>query len=164
MAREKITITKRKAKGVLAGMIADMNEDSLAKTREEMKMTTEDYCSYEIAKLLKEKGFPMDEHLFMYVNKDDKLMTDHQACLTMTNEEYRTFFDSYIPTVTQSLAMKWLREKDIDIVILPLFKLNGGRIYCYEVQSETDDIRTGQFDTYEEAVEAALKYCLTKLI
>ncbi len=51
-------VTKRKAKGVLADMIADMDEDSLARTREKMeKNLVEDYCSYELAKLLKEKGF-----------------------------------------------------------------------------------------------------------
>lgn len=89
-----------------------------------MARITEDYCSYEVAKLLEEKGFPIVEHLFMYVNKDGRLMTDHQACLTMTNEEYRTFFfDNYIPTVTQALAMKWLRGNNIIIIPQPEYFL-----------------------------------------
>lgn len=129
-------------------------------------MLTEDYCSYEVAKLLKEKGFPIGEHLYMYVNKDGKLMTDHQACLTMTNEEYRTFFDDYIPTVTQALAMKWLRGNNIIIIPQPEY------FSCDKCESWGIDIWAGNnyekslldFPTYEEAVEAALKWCPTELL
>lgn len=131
-----------------------------------MARITEDYCSYEVAKLLEEKGFPIVEHLFMYVNKDGRLMTDHQACLTMTNEEYRTFFDNYIPTVTQALAMKWLRGNNIIIIPQPEY------FSCDKCESWGIDIWAGGnyeksllgFPNYEEAVEAALKYCLTELL
>lgn len=128
-------------------------------------MTTEDYVSYEVAKLLKEKGF--DWMCNGYYNKDDEdaepYFGDGEGADNWNNQP-PSVKDLWCSAPTHQMAMKWLRAKDIDIVILPLFKLNGGRIYCYEVQSETDDIRTGQFDTYEEAVEAALKYCLTNLI
>ena len=132
-------------------------------------MLTEDYCSYEVAKLLEEKGFPIGEHLYMYVNKDGKLMTDHQACLTMTNEEYRTFFDNYIPTITQSLAMKWLREEcDLHIIAYP-YNANGKKKWCCQVYKAFNLLGNEKYvnetlDSYEEAVEAALKYCLTELI
>lgn len=129
-------------------------------------MLTEDYVSYEVAKLLKEKGFPMGEHLFMYVNKDGKLMTDNHACLNMTNEEYRTFFDDYIPTVTQSLAMKWLREiHDISIELLTMHRNCWGYYVCKILDNTNEGLHDkNYFNTYEEAIEAALKYCLTKLI
>ena len=143
-------------------------------------MINEDYCSYEVAKLLEDNGFPIGEHLLMYVNKDGKLMTDHQACLTMTNDEYRKFFDNYIPTVTQALAMKWLREKhNIHISANPIVDYvedADGRKYMENVywafdfmNSESGEfIETPnndyQFGTYEEAVEAALKYSLENLI
>lgn len=132
-------------------------------------MITEDYCSYEAAKLLEEKGFPIGEHLLMYVNKDGKLMTDHQACLTMTNEEYRTFFDDYIPTVTQALAMKWLREEcDLHIIAYP-YNANGKKKWCCQVYKAFNLLGNEKYvnetlDSYEEAVEAALKYCLTYMI
>lgn len=131
-------------------------------------MVTEDYVSYEAAKLLKEKGFPINEHLFMYVNKDGKLITDHQACLTMTNEEYRTFFDNYIPTITQSLAMKWLREEyDLHIIAYP-YNVNGKKKWCCQVYKAFNLLGNEKYvnetlDSYEEAVEAALKYCLTTI-
>ena len=133
------------------------------------KTLSEDYCSYEVAKLIEEKGFPIGEHLYMYVNKDGKLMTDHQACLTMTNEEYRTFFDNYIPTITQSLAMKWLREEcDLHIIAYP-YNANGKKKWCCQVYKTFNLLGNEKYvnetlDSYEEAVEAALKYCLTNLI
>lgn len=132
-------------------------------------MITEDYVSYEVAKLLKEKGFPINEHLFMYVNKDGKLITDHQACLTMTNEEYRTFFDDYIPTVTQALAMKWLREEyDLHIIAYP-YNANGKKKWCCQIYKAFNLLGNEKYvnetlDSYEQAVEAALKYCLTYMI
>lgn len=132
-------------------------------------MLTEDYCSYEIAKLLEEKGFPIGEHLLMYVNKDGKLITDHQACLTMTNEEYRTFFDDYIPTVTQALAMKWLREEyDLHIIAYP-YNANGKKKWCCQIYKAFNLLGNEKYvnetlDSYEQAVEAALKWCPTELL
>ena len=130
-------------------------------------MITEDYCSYKVAKLLKEKGFPMSEHLFMYVNKDGKLMTDHQACLTMTNEEYRTFFDDYIPTVTQALAMKWLREEQGIVITIDYDEdedCEDNERYGFTVYRKNKrEIDLATFPTYEEAVDAALKWCPTEL-
>lgn len=131
-------------------------------------MITEDYCSYEVAKLLKEKGFPMGEHLLMYVNKDDKLTTDHQACLTMTNEEYRTFFDNYIPTVTQALAMKWLREIYCIIITIDYNEdedCEDNERYGFTIYRKNErKVDLATFPTFEQAVEAALKYCLTYMI
>ena len=134
-------------------------------------MIKEDYASYEVAKLLEEKGFPIIEHLFMYVNKDGNLMTDHQACLKMTNEEYRAFFDDYIPTVTQALAMKWLREeKNIFIIIEPhlydYINEKNKSYVCSLWQSDNyyENLLSKDFSSYEETVEAALKFCLTELI
>jgi hypothetical protein len=130
-------------------------------------MITEDYCSYEVAKLLKENGFSMGEHLFMYVNKDGKLMTDHQACLTMTNEEYGTFFDDYIPTVTQALAMKWLREEQGIVITIDYNEdedCEDNEKYGFTVYRKNKrEIDLATFPTYEEAVDAALKWCPTEL-
>lgn len=96
----------------------------------------EDFCSQELYKLLIDKGFEV---------------SSYDAPFT-----YRL--------VTHQSAMKWLREKDIDIIIMPLFKFKEGRIYCYEIHSDNTDVRVGQFETYEEATEAALKYSLENLI
>lgn len=102
-------------------------------------MITEDYCSFELSKLLKEKGFKQE------------------GC-------HKSYSMEGPVAPTHQMAMKWLREKDIDIIIMPLFKLKEGRIYCYEIHSDNTDVRVGRFETYGEAVEAALKYSLENLI
>ena len=113
----------------------------------------EDYCSYELAKLLKEKGF--DE------------VWDHYIEDTMPPYKSGKMSDLICGYMcpTHQLACKWLREvKDIDIVIMPLFRFKGGKIYCYEIHSDDMDVREGQFDTYEQAVDAAIKRSLENLI
>ena len=136
-------------------------------------MIKEDYCSNEIAKLLEEKRFPMGEHLFMHVNKDNVFMTDDYACLKLPWEEYKNFDEVYIPTITHQMAMKWLREvHKIDISIC----VSGGAIgwwyHIWEIPTLENKLshrllRRGEgypYLSYEEAVEAALKYSLENLI
>lgn len=65
-------------------------------------MITEDYCSYEVAKLLKEKGF--DEETEDYYCKKDKSL-EWASAWTMALP------DEYYPCPTMQMAMKWLREK-----------------------------------------------------
>ena len=69
-----------------------------------MKQITEDYCSFEIAQLLKEKGFDVPVQR-VYSNKGE------------INETYCDYSDQYkyydwlYPCASQSLALKWLREE-----------------------------------------------------
>lgn len=103
-------------------------------------MITEDYCSYEVAKLLKEKGF---------------------------NDVYSKG-DCTAFACTHQMAMKWLREKHNLFIWISLRRPNMGLPYCYELHSistgEVIHIGGFNFGSYEQAVEAALKYCLTNLI
>lgn len=127
-------------------------------------MITEDYCSYEVAKLLKDKGFNEDIH-------------------TVYEPTFNNFFNyplkpnSYsnvIAAPTHQMAMKWLREihnkhcdigYDIDLdwffQVIDL-KETVENDYLETKHYHTED-ETG-FNTYEEAVEAALKYVLENLI
>lgn len=118
-------------------------------------MITEDYCSYEVAKLLKEKGF--DGLCYTYYPRGVK----DKYNISMLADNHNKHSETSRPTL--QMAMKWLREKDIDIIIMSLFKFKEGRIYCYEIHSDNTDVRIGQFETYEEAVEAAIKYSLENL-
>jgi len=145
-------------------------------------MITEDYVSYEVAKLLKEKGFDEPTTFVWYQHLPISL-----DCQNLANKKARDYFyhdettehnSSYknsrhkpeyihgdiFSCPTHQMAMKWLREKGIDIVIMPFLKFKEGRIYLYEVHSETAGLRAGRFETYEQAVEAVLKYCLTYMI
>ena len=123
----------------------------------------EAYCSYEISKLLKDKGF--DECIFeFYVG--DRIM------YARNGEGFRLseLPDIYYPHITHQMACAWLREKKyISIVIddeIPLSykyiikKYSITELYKVEV-FKLDSL---PFVKYEDAVESAIKYCLENLI
>ena len=128
-------------------------------------MIKEDYCSYEVAKILKEKGF--NESCYTcYVEKE----ISHYD-YSSTNYE---LIDGVISCPTIQMAMKWLREihnkhcdigYDIDLHwFFQIIDLKETIEYDYtETKYYHTENETG-FNSYEEAVEAALKYVLENLI
>ena len=132
-------------------------------------MIKEAYVSFETAKLLKEKGF------------DEKVSTHYLVHPSGFSEffdkkdEFPEPGDVWLKCPTHQMAMKWLREVhnkhcdvgyDIDLYwffqIIELKELKENFDYSelkyYHTENETG------FNTYEEAVEAAIKYCLENLI
>lgn len=105
-------------------------------------ITTEDYCSSEISKLLKEKGF-LEESKFFYP--------------------------------THQRAMKWLRDEK-EIYVCPKLRCFDGKQPYYKweptiLRLPSNNIIYPQpldmckhYESYTEAVEAALKYTLENLI
>lgn len=63
-------------------------------------------------------------------------------------------------------AMKWLREiYGIDIVIeISDPSVNDRKYYCIIWDKNNDSYILDLFDSYEDAVEEAIKYCLENLI
>lgn len=123
-------------------------------------MITEDYVSFEIAKLLKEKGFPQT---ILSANNYFKRNTYKIDGKLMTADENLS-----VPTI--ALAMKWLREQEWFICIIPLAFYCGEKAskFGYNIWAgdnlEVDEFSTPKFNTYKEACEAAIKYCLKNLI
>ena len=123
-------------------------------------MITEDYCSYEVAKLLKEKGF-VQETLMVYSQNGN----------FMPNGAIEDTYQIFYPVPTHQMAMKWLRKvHNILLFILP-GQENGKLVYLVEVWTWNEE--EGVYEsTYapmprkepEQAVEAALKYTLENLI
>jgi hypothetical protein len=116
----------------------------------------EAYCSYEVSKLLKEKGFD-EECTHYYSYEDDEL-------IEYTNGVYsRNSKDCHRCTSpTHQMACAWLREEKnihIDFYYLPIHKK-----YMWSVVETKDPKGTGSKELYEDAVEAALKYILENLI
>lgn len=109
-------------------------------------MVTEDYVSRETYKLLKEKGY---------------------------DGEFKTCYDTEgytCPAIHLYDAMKWLR-KMYDIHVVPRKDFfNGsytGMIYDgrrENVFDKDDYIGLVGYETYEEACQNSLKYCLENLI
>ena len=130
-------------------------------------MITEDYVSFEVAKLLKEKGFLKDVDLRMTQNLSfyDNIGLHHNL-----NKWYDSLIQDKIDFVvapTHQMTIKWLREI-YDIFIVIRRGLTGtGWVYSHEIYKDSKCwyARYGaSYDTYEEAVEAAIKYCLENLI
>ena len=141
-------------------------------------MITEDYVSFETAKLLKEKGF--DEHCFC-INYPLPEGGHHNIILpNLLNNSMIPFIDEYkfcrykedfITIPTHQMAIKWLRE--VHNIFIDICTLNPSA-YTYRVCLISDT--TGcfyedyaceegeRFMSYEEAVEFALDYCLNNIL
>jgi len=119
-------------------------------------MITEDYVSYETAKLLKEKGF-------------DGVVSAHYNNLGGVIMGANPISKNTVKCPTLQMAMKWLREVHY-IFIRPntnfLYPIRYYcEIFCYGDNLKTQqDVTTENFESPEEACESAIKYCLENLI
>ena len=128
-------------------------------------MTQEAYVSFETAKLLKEKGFDEPCHYFYKPDSSDLYYGTEQI-----NSQIGRFYNA----PTQQMAMRWLREvHHLYIqVMLDSWALGGHMGYYVVIQNTTSDFEMMLqdalddvfYDTYEEACETAIKYCLENLI
>ena len=133
-------------------------------------MIQEAYVSFEIAKLLKEKGF--DENtLMVYMSYGDLCKCNRYDSIRNSNynDITKNYFECTAPT--HQMAMKWLiEEKNIFIVIEPhaydyINEKNKSYVYSLWVGDRYYEyIESKDYPSYEDAVEAALKYCLDNLI
>ena len=124
-------------------------------------MITEDYVTYEVGLLLREKGF--DETCEMFYCKPNEGYKNNLVTREWRNSALREDMVCTCPTV--SLAMKWLREeKNIYIEICRSINtfLYGARIV--EDKSGRFNRIVNSLDSYEQACEEAIKYCLKNLI
>ena len=113
-------------------------------------MIEEAYCNLEIAELLKKKG--MDKEYFTYYIQKNNGDGTSEA----------------VTTCTQQMATRWLREAhNIHIDICSIWDILH---WLYQVFVIT--LRTARnpyvdkilYTSYEEAIEAGIKYCLKNLI
>ena len=122
-------------------------------------MITEDYVSFETAKLLEEKEFNWEVHRSYLVN-DNVFIPGDVNDVPLRKDAIR------IPTL--QMAMKWLREVHKLVPII----LAGGDSYWFRIDKANEDNWKNtiyredvkSFPTYEEACEESIKYCLENLI
>ncbi len=123
-------------------------------------MITEDYVSFEVAKLLKEKGF-------------DGIVTNSYDNYTLEFLPHCAKHYGQTNAPTLQMAMKWLREvhnlvvsvepeinTDSELDLFYVFKI-------FEIKDTLVQLIYNGYelcDSYEEACEAAIKYCLENLI
>lgn len=136
-----------------------------------MTQITEDYVSFETAKLLKEKGFDEATYrAYIETNKEHQLSFDvgrNNSQWEKINKE-NGVFNCSAPTI--QMTMKWLRERNIVICVIPFTFYCGETVGAWGYNIWADDnlgidgLNPNKFATYEEACESAIKYCLKKLI
>lgn len=134
-------------------------------------MITEDYVSFEIAKLLKEKGFnePCHATYDTAVTGGKPRFSEYEV-LNFFPHGMRNTDDKYsmvLSAPTLQMTMKWLREKHrLHIDIDP--SESDWNPTVITLEDWTCIVKYGDKipvqDTYEEACEAAIKYCLENLI
>ena len=130
-----------------------------------MKEITEDYISFETAKLLKEKGFivPYDSFRGVYINGIFKRLNPGSGYGYNSDDEV-------IAVCSLQMATKWLiREYRLFVNVVPSVE---GYYWTEKWHSYVEDLNKkypfgkflGTFNFPEEATEVAIKYCLEKLI
>lgn len=154
-------------------------------------MITEDYVSFETAKLLKEKGF--NEWCFKcygvaVLHNGTDISFDEECEL---KDEGRGDEIEYVEggrlydygcnnrekvravwaAPTLWAAMKWLREVHHCVICITPLTFYCGEIvskwgYCIwaDDNTEVDEESSPRLESYEEACETAIKHCLEKLI
>ena len=128
-------------------------------------MITEDYVSFETAKLLKEKGFD-DEYTNAFYDKNGNLYF-----IDILSDFYEhPDNDTDITASTLYMTMKWLREvHKLHIAILwDCGAYIGKNSFYYHIDRMDNYEDKGYnkigFDSYEEACKTAIKYCLENLV
>jgi hypothetical protein len=132
-------------------------------------MIHEEICTYEVCKLAKEKGFPQDVFGTCEM-KSSCYLEDGRfhkgGCICPIDEAYTA--------PTQSLLQRWLREEKgvticVDIFddgwffdISTFYKQDTG-IYEVDIPYKSSNV-SPVYDTYELALEDALKYALENLV
>jgi len=141
-----------------------------------MTTITEDYVSFETAKLLKEKGFDSDSisayYFFMEGSEPILNRIEPQHFINQCGGNI-----SLVGCPTLQMAMKWLRKIhnihiNLDIHWLHFANKNGWMYIIVRilengtefVDAKGDSNDKHFYSTYEEACETAIKYCLVHLI
>ena len=132
-------------------------------------MITKDYVSYGVAKLLKEKGF--DEPIQYFYKFDSKEL---YRGTVFTNTQIG---DKFYNAPTLQMAIKWLREVHRKWITITFhwYTVDGETTLYYSpyimlseyenvVLEDKNPFKMKLFNSYEEACESAIKYCLEHLI
>lgn len=131
----------------------------------------ESYCSFEVSKLLKEKGFIDIEHVKYY----DKGVLKPSTTYTRDNYSFvEAGIEEYCTAPTHAIAIEWIR---VNFGIMIFCDKSDGSYFSYIKHEEyphdsklhinwaeiTNNINM-KCNTPQEATEAALLYVLTNLI
>ena len=138
-------------------------------------MIHDEICTFEVCKLAKEKGFPQDEcgvNIGYYAWDGLRKIHSLVNSFAWYSDEYN--YDNLFLAPTQSLLQRWLREEKgvticVDIFddgwffdISTFYKQDTG-VYEVDIPYKSSNV-SPVYDTYELALEDALKYALENLV
>ena len=127
-----------------------------------MSTITEDYVSFETAKLLKEKGFYSEDCFAFY--KENGEIGFLQTFGDITDYDSETC----VIAPTLQMAMKWLRKMHDVFISITYEKWDV--VFIADVKSPVSGIdcwvdnKHNCWFKYEEAAEEAIKFCLERII
>ena len=135
-------------------------------------MIKDAYCSLEIAKLLKEKGFREVCHRYYNAQFDEIRTVSDTFMMDFNDNDFmkRIAMKGAISIPTHQMVLAWLRKKGIYIEIRHSFAEYGDKPQFFGViysKDEEFDKKSACFlrmkDKYEDAVEGVIKYILITL-
>ena len=138
-----------------------------------MTTITEDYVSFETAKLLKEKGFEERVMHYYFTQITHVGFKDYPTGVLYTDSypQNQNNYNNKVAAPTLQMAMKWLREMhDRNIIFNMIPEGNDCYVlWTFNILSNKNykiiwGTKQPKYNTYEEACEAAIKYCLENLI
>ena len=138
-------------------------------------MITEDYVSFETAKILKEKGFNVC-CLMQYLDNEHPFLADRRDECGCYYKNSELASDEYSAPTLQ-MAMKWIREKGFHIfspMEIDFDEDERGEKWYHDATYYPEIIRVSDgkimyddgslYAEPEQACEAAIKYCLENMI
>lgn len=133
-------------------------------------MITEDYVSFETAKLLKEKGFEGHSILTIYdenaANAYIKELQEKHLPFSSDDPKLKEF---YYTKPTLQMAMKWLREEKGIAVVPILSSILDNEKFLWDIKivvAKTNETfsQGWVYENPESGYDRAVKYCLKNLI
>lgn len=134
-------------------------------------MSKEQYVSFEVAQILKEKGFDWGCNGHWYIG-EHKTFEISSSTDPINWNEVKTDLD-WLSCPTQQMTMDWLRHKGFhvqvvyDVVLkwaVEIVSLTETIQYDYEEAKVYHPSKQAGFDKYEDAAEVGIKYVLENLI
>lgn len=139
---------------------------------------TEDYVSFEVAKLLKDKGFDVftTQGYFNYIGSLPHLLYPNIEIFGSNylfknssdftqNENPNAITNDNCCAPTQALAIKWIRLNFGIHIYVEIAFLDTYKPKAYEIKGDRFGVWEGfKYKSFEEATNAALLYTLKHLI
>ena len=132
-------------------------------------MVVDEMVSFEVAKLLKKLGFDVPCRRYYDTVTDDP---DMEYVMAIWGNGVCVQNSKLLPTeyarCTQQMAMRWIRE--IHCWFIQIYYVGVTNKYEYSIYKTDNSIphqpsmEVIPCDTYEDAVESAIKYCLENFI